>query len=58
MSAYEIAVSQGFVGDVTAWLASLQGTGAEIIDLTAAEYEALTLEEQADLTKIYAILES
>lgn len=29
LSAYEVAVANGFVGDVTAWLASLHGTDGE-----------------------------
>jgi hypothetical protein len=31
--------------------------GATVVTLTAAEYEALTSEEQQDITKIYAIVE-
>ncbi len=39
MSAYEIAVSEGFSGDVTEWLASLSGaslTGTATVTLTNA----------------------
>lgn len=62
---YQLAQAEGYAGTREQWLASLVGPpgaslvgppGAEIVQLTAAAYEALTTEEQEDITKIYAVV--
>jgi len=62
LSAYELAVSQGFVGSLSDWLDSLKGAdGADATNnirvLTQSAFNGLTLEEQTDPDVIYLIVE-
>ena len=59
LSAYELAVSQGFVGSLSDWLDSLKGAGAtnNIRVLTQSAFNGLTLEERTDPAVIYLIVE-
>ena len=62
LSAYELAVSQGFVGSLSDWLDSLKGAdGADATNnirvLTQTAYNNLTTGEQNDPDVIYLIVE-